>query len=274
MKKLFKNYITLFSVLALFSACTEEVEYTPAQPSEVAETEYYFNKTQPISVVLSLTDTEYVVVLERVNSENEVTLDLDVNVDDNVFNVPETVTFEAGKATAEVVISINENMEPFKEYKIEVGLPEKYINPYKEDNYSIFNAKLIKEDYAPYAKGVYAWGFMGMQYYQEVEYSEILGAYRLPSPWSTPASGYVAAGYGAENGGNVVFFLNEETGEITLENNEILSGLIHPTYGSITANYLAGMVDEEGTLLFQYKWTCSAGSFGSAIDKLQIVEIY
>ena len=93
------------------------------------------------------------------------------------------------------------------------------------------------------------------------------------APFSTPADTYVSAGYGAEQGDNVVFAINEETGEITLDNATILSGLIHPSYGSVTANFEAGAV-QDGVLLFQYKWTVAAGSFGSVVDQVQIAEIY
>ena len=275
MKKLFKNYIALFSVLALFSACTEEVDYSPVQPSAVAETEYYFNRAQSTSAVLALTDSLYAITIERENTENEVTINIDVNAVDSVFTLPDTVTFKAGEKTAEIVVAINEKMELFKNYQVEVTIPEEYINPYKEDNYSIFTMNFIKEDYVPYGKGTYTWNFLGIQYEQEIEYSEILGAYRLPSPWSTPASIYVGAGYGAEKGGNVVFWFNEEDGSITLENNSILSGLIHPSYGSVTANFQQGVGSNDNNVFqFMYKWTVSAGSFGSYVDQFELQEQY
>ena len=285
MKKLLKlNYMALFAVLALFSACTEEDDYTPAQPSAVEETKYFFNREQATSAVLPLSVSEYVVVLERAlvdSTEVEaVTLNLNVNVDKNVFTVPESVTFEAGAKTAEIVIGINENMEAFKEYALEISLPEEVINPYKMDNYSIFTLKLLKEDYAPYAKGIYNWGFTQilvkaeLEFEQEILYSEYLDTYRMVSPWSTPAETYVAWSCGAEPGENVEFQINEETGNVTLENGVILSGLIHPNYGSVYANFVSGNVDEEGNINFVYKWTVSAGSFGSAVDQLVITEIY
>lgn len=281
MKKLFKNYIALFSVLALFSACTEEVDYSPAKPSAVAETEYYFNRAQSTSAALSLTEFEYAIIIERANTENEVTLNLYANAVDSVFTIPESVTFAAGEKTAEIKVAINDKMELFKDYKIEITIPEEYTNPYKEDNYSTFTANLIKEDYVPYAKAIYSWGFTKilfglpepLAYYQEIQYSELLGYYRMVSPWTTISDVYVGAGCGVEKGGNVVFAINEETGKITLDKATILSGLIHPSYGSVTANFEAGAV-QDGVLLFQYKWTVAAGSFGSAVDQVEIAEIY
>lgn len=273
MKKLFKSYITLAVIALGFSACTEEVDYTPAQPSAVETNDYFFNREQPASVLLSPSDDSYTVTVERVNTEAEETLNITSYADENVFTIPETVTFAAGEATADVVIAIDTTMVYFQNYKVELRLDEEIVNPYKEDNNSICVVNLMKDDYMNYAKAIYTWNFLGIQYYQDIQYSEILGAYRMVAPWSTPASAYVAAGYGAEQGEDVVFFINEETGAITLQKTALLSGLIHPIYGSVTANFEIGAV-QEGVLLFQYKWTVSAGSFGSYVDQVQIVELY
>ena len=277
MKKLLNlKYMAFFAVLALFSACTEsEDDYTPAKPSAVEETEYYFNRTQPTSAVISLAASEYVVSLERINSEEEITLDLIVNAEDSVFTVPETVTFKAGESTADIVIAINNKMDIFVEYAVEISLPEEYINPWKVDNYSIFTIKLIKDDYAPFAKANYNWTFMELVYEQEILYSEYLDSYRMISPWSTPADVYTSWGYLAEPGENVEFQIDEESGKVTLLGNTVMkSGLVHPTYGSISANFLGGNLDEEGIINFEYKWTCSAGSFGTAVDQLEIIDLY
>ena len=283
MKKLLNlKYMAFFAVLALFSACTEsEDDYTPAKPSAVEETEYYFNRTQPTSAVISLAASEYVVSLERINSEEEITLDLIVNAEDSVFTVPETVTFKAGESTADIVIAINDKMDVFVEYAIEISLPEEYINPWKVDNYSIFTVKLTKDDYAPFAKAVYHWGFtnilvgIGVSFEQEILYSAYLNAYRMVSPWSTPAETYVAWGCGAEAGDNVEFEIDEETGKVTLLGKTVFkSGLIHPNYGSVSANFVDGELDEDGNINFEYKWTVSAGSFGTAVDQLEIIDLY
>ena len=274
MKKLFKNSYIALAVLALgFSSCTEECDYTPAKPSAVETNDYYFDAAQPASEVIGLADTAYVVTVERVNAAEEETIAINAVADKDIFTVPATVTFAAGETKAEVVIGLSEKMEPFKNYKFEISLPEEIVNPYKEDNNSVCIVNLMKEDYKPYAKSIYTWNFFGIQYYQEIEYSELLGKYRMIAPFSTPASAYVAAGYGAEQGGNVIFAINEETGAITLDTTSFISGLIHPSYGSVTANFEAGAV-QDGALLFQYKWTVSAGSFGSKVDKVEIVEIY
>lgn len=49
---------------------------------------------------------------------------------DNVYEVPSTVNFEAGKTEAELVVSYPK-AEIGKEYKLEVALDDTYINPFK-----------------------------------------------------------------------------------------------------------------------------------------------
>lgn len=273
MKKIFKNsFIALTAVLA-FTACTEEVDYTPAEPSKVDSTQFYFNKEQATSAVLELTATEHKIYVERVNAEAEETINLIANVDEEIFTVPQSVTFAAGETTAEIVVGITDKMEPFVEYDIEISLPEEIVNPYKQDNYSVFTAKLLKEDFKPYAKASYMWGFMELTYEQEVYYSEILQTYRIITPWVTPAPVYTSWGYGAEDGESVEFTINEDN-TLSFAKTAFKSGLYHPSYGSVIANYEKSMIDENGVFYFQYKWTVSAGSFGSAVDEMQIVELY
>lgn len=263
MKKLLKlNYMALFAVLALFSACTEEDDYTPAQPSAVEETEFFFNREQATSAVLSLSASEYVVVLERVNNEETVTLNLNVNAVDSVFTVPESVTFEAGAKTAEIIIGINENMEAFKEYAVEISLPEEVINPYKMDNYSIFTLKLLKEDYAPFALGVYSSWFFEQSWEAVLEYSPMLDLYRFKDCWVK---------------GDVTFTCNRETMEFEMAAPQFESGYMHPSYGMVTAKVLAdnnGFDAETNTFYFAYQWVVSAGSFGAGHDTFTITEVY
>lgn len=266
------------TVLALgLSSCTEECDYTPAQPSAVETNDYYFDAAQPASEVLGVSDTEYTVTVERVNAADEQTIAIYAVADEEIFTIPSTITFAAGETTADIVIGLNENMEPFKNYKFEICLPEELVNPYKEDNNSVCIVSLMKEDYVPYAMANYVWGFIGgLEHKQVIEYSAILDAYRMKAPWADPVAAdlYVNyVGYGAEDGEDVCFSINEETGEITVDPAAIKTGVYHPSYGSVTANFEKGLV-QEGVLLFQYKWTVSAGSFGSMVDQVVIEEIY
>ena len=101
------------TVLALgLSSCTEECDYTPAQPSAVETNDYYFDAAQPASEVIGLSDTEYTVTVERVNAADEQTIAIYAVADEEIFTIPSTITFAAGETTADIVIGLNENMEP------------------------------------------------------------------------------------------------------------------------------------------------------------------
>lgn len=278
MKKLFNNIFIALAVLALgFSSCTDECDYTPAKPSAVETNDYYFDAAQPASEILALTDSAYVVTVERVDATAEQTIEINAVADEDIFTIPETVTFAAGETKAEIVIALSDKMEPFKNYKFELSLPEEIVNPYKDDNNSLCIVSLMKEDYVPYAKAEYVWGFInGLSHEQEIEYSAMLNQYRMKAPWADPVAAdlYVNyVGYGAEDGQDVCFTINEETGAIVVSPASIKTGVVHPSYGSVTANFEAGVV-KEGALLFQYKWTVAAGSFGSYVDQVNINELY
>lgn len=278
MKKLFKNSLIALAVLALgISSCTEECDYTPAKPSSVETNDFYFNANQPASELLGIADTVYTVTLERANADEELTININAIANEEIFNIPATATFAAGESTTDIVIGLSEKMEPFKSYKFELSLPMELINPYKTDNNSVCIVTLMKEDYKPYAKAEYVWGFIGgLAHEQEIEYSAILNQYRMNAPWADPVAAdlYVNyVGYGAEDGEDVYFTIDETTGKIIVDPATIKTGVIHPSYGSVTANFEAGVV-RDGALLFQYKWTVSAGSFGSKVDQVNIIELY
>ena len=278
MKKLFKNSFIALAVLALgISSCTEECDYTPAKPSSVETNDFYFNTNQPASELLGLADSVYTVTLERANADEEQTININAIANEEIFNIPATATFAAGESTTDIVIGLSEKMEPFKSYKFELSLPMELINPYKTDNNSVCIVTLMKEDYKPYAKAEYVWGFIGgLAHEQEIEYSAMLNQYRMNAPWADPVAAdlYVNyVGYGAEDGEDVCFTINEETNAIVVSPASIKTGVVHPSYGSVTANFEAGVV-KDGALLFQYKWTVSAGSFGSMVDQVNIIELY
>ena len=183
MKKLFNiSYIALFAVLALFSACTESEGYTPAQPC--AETNAYrFDSKSSSNVILALEDSIYKVVLQRDSIDDDVTLPLNIKGDVDVLSAPTSVTFAAGEEEAVLEIAIAPQMQPFKNYYLEISIDEEYVNPYTADNFSVLPITFLKEDYVVKAKGIYtlpaavfgpnarAWAYL--------EYSSLLDTYRL-----------------------------------------------------------------------------------------------
>lgn len=262
MKKLLRlNYMALFAVLALFSACTEESEYTPAQPS--AETNAYrFSASSSSNVVLALSDDVYQIKVERDDVTDEVTLPLSVKGDLEIFSAPSSVTFAAGESQAVLDIAIAPEMEAFKNYYLEVSIDESYVNPYATDNFSVLPITFQKEDYAPFALGVYSSWFFEQSWNAILEYSPMLDLYRFKDCWVK---------------GDVTFTCNRETMEFEMSAAQFDTGYVHPTYGNVTAKVLGsnnGFDPETNTFYFAYQFICSAGSFGANYDTYAITEVY
>lgn len=260
MNKIFK--LALCSVLALnFAACTEEVDYTPGEQSNVADTQVYFLASNPAAPVMAKEDTQFTVLVGRADNSTAQSFPLIVtNPNEDIFTVPTTIDFAAGESEKELVIQANSNMELFQEYYLKLEIPEEFVNPYKEsENHPIIVMNVLKEDYVPYATGTYTAGFFGNQSWEQLmEYSPILDKYRFPDLWAT--------GYDVE-------FAWDGT-NIKCSTSAVQSGYVHPTYGMCSATAEATLYrPETKAFLFQYKWTVSAGSFGSYVDQFVLEEL-
>lgn len=263
MNKIFKfGYIALLSVLALnFTACTEEVEYTPAEVSPVAETQVYFMASNSAAPILQKADTQFSVLVGRVNGGSAQSVPLKVtNPNADVFVVPETIEFAAGETEKELVIQATDKMELAKSYYLKLEIPEEFVNPYAEqENHPIIVMNVLKEDYEPYAVGTYTAGFFSNQSWEQVmEYSPALDMYRFPDLWA--------------NGYDIEFTWDGTT--IKCAKATVQTGYVHPTYGMVSATSEATLYREAtNAFLFQYKWTVSAGSFGSFVDMFVVEEL-
>ena len=260
MNKIFK--LALCSVLALnFTACTEEVDYTPAQPSEVADTQVYFLASNSAAPIMQKADTQFTVLVGRANNGSAQSVPLKVtNPNPDIFTVPATIEFAAGEAEKELVIQTSEKMELAKSYYLKLEIPEEFVNPYKEqENHPILVMNVLKEDYEPYAVGTYTSGFFSNQSWtQLMEYSPALDMYRFPDLWA--------------NGYDVEF--KWDGAKITCAKTTVQSGYVHSTYGMCSATVEATAYREaQNAFLFQYKWTVSAGSFGSYVDQFILEEL-
>lgn len=259
MNKIFKLALSAFVALS-FTACTEEVDYTPATPSNVND-QVYFLASNSAAPVMQKADTQFTVLVGRDNSSAAQSVPLKVtNPNADIFTVPETIEFAAGEAEKELVITTSEKMELAKSYYLKLEIPEEFVNPYNaQDNHPILVMNVLKEDYEPYAVGTYTAGFFSNQSWEQVmEYSPALDMYRFPDLW--------ANGYDVE-------FKWDGT-KITCAKTTVQSGYVHPTYGmcSATAEATAYRA-ESNAFLFQYKWTVSAGSFGSYVDQFILEEL-
>lgn len=259
MNKIFK--LALCSVLALnFTACTEEVDYTPGEQSQVTD-QVYFMASNSAAPVMQKEDTQFTVVVGRDNSSAAQSIPLKiVNPNPEAFTIPATVEFAAGEAEKELVIQTTDKMELAKSYYLKLEIPEEFVNPYKEqENHPILVMNVIKEDYEPYATGTYTCNFFGGSWPQDMEYSPALDMYRFPNLY---VDGY-----------HFVFAWDGET--IKSAKSKVESGYVHSAYGMCSITTEATAYDaEQNAFLFQFKWTIPDGrTFGSFVSQFVLEEL-
>lgn len=270
MKNLKYKFGVLMSFLAIaaLSSCTEEVEYTPAEPAAVETSEYYFTQDTETGLVIGQSDKVIVAEVNRVNTEGEETLDLIVtNPTSEYFTIPSSVTFADGEATAQIVVEVSDSLPLFENFQFSIQIPEKFVNPYiAENNNPTLHYVVQRDDYLPYAAGVYYSYWWEQEYEMVLEYSEVLGLFRFKN-------------FCLMDGYHVTFKFNPETNEIVMTSAAYPSGYVHSAYGMVTAEvYNKGTLNsfDPETMLFKfaYKWTVAAGSFGAGYDYFSVTEIY
>lgn len=254
-----------FLAIATITSCSEEVEYTPASPAAVETSEYYFTSGTETAITIGTDDKTIVAEINRANTEGEATIDLIVaNPNEKLFTIPTSVKFADGEATAEVVIEVSDDLEFFKDYQFSLQIAEKYTNPYiAENNNPKLHFTVQRDDYTPFAIGMYNSWFWEEEWEAVLQYSPSLDLYRFKGCW----------GYGYD----VTLKLDPETLEFEMTADAFASGYVHPSYGMVTAEvYNKGAANyfdpETETFFFAYKWTVSAGSFGTGYDSFTVTE--
>ena len=139
MKKLFKSYIAL-AVLALgFSACTEEVEYTPAEAPTNAQV--YFSNTNGAQIDLAQDAKSFDIAVSRVVAGDAASIDVTVTADEaanEIFEFPATVEFADSAATATYTVTVKEGVTlEYDAYNtITLAFDEALTTPYGNGSYT------------------------------------------------------------------------------------------------------------------------------------------
>lgn len=264
MKTFYRILGLSLAAVALFASCAKENHsYEPGKPANSAKHDVYFAKSNAASVALSPDAKSFTVVLER-STDNldaiEVPVESWVSAE-GLINVPSKVSFASGETTAELEVEVLDGLEMFTNYQANIKLAEEYTNPYLDNtNYPQYGFIFYKEDYEVIGVGKYLDNaFIQDSWDQPIEYSEILGQYRLSDVW-TPGSGFT-------------FKWDGESSKVTLPSAGIYTGLYHPSYGYITATPVAAQTAyfaKYNAIQFVFNWTVSAGSFGSKSNILYL----
>ena len=140
MKKLFKNSYIALAVLALgFSACTEEVEYNPAEVPATAQV--YFSNTNGAQIDLAKEARSFDIAVSRAVAGAAASIDVNVVADslaNTVFDFPATVEFADSASTAVYTVNVKEGVElEFEVYhNITLSFDESLATPYGNSTYA------------------------------------------------------------------------------------------------------------------------------------------
>ncbi len=181
MKKL--NILAALSfVLMILVSCSEEITREPSPEFNPSSNKVYFPKQE--SKVIVAIDAETIdVQIARKVVKDALTLDLKYsNTYADFFKGPETVTFAAGDSIETIQITLGE-IELMKEYLFSISISDvNQTDPYAvSDVYPVIALNVMKEDFMPFAKGIYTDLFWNTVSAQEkvLEYSSSLEVYRM-----------------------------------------------------------------------------------------------
>ncbi|MBQ8657334.1 MAG: hypothetical protein IJ527_09855 [Prevotella sp.] len=115
MKNIFKYSLTLLTVLLGFTACSDSDDNY--QPASISGPQVFFDKDLTTTVNLTFDDTSFKVPVSRGNAAEAVTVNLTKVDEENLFNVPASVTFNAGETEAEIEIGLDPTQFEYNEFK-------------------------------------------------------------------------------------------------------------------------------------------------------------
>lgn len=142
MKKIY-SYTKTMAMAALTlltaAACDEAYEYAPDNESGSKTGQVYFAPTLPSTIELSSENSEFEIVLNRLNTEGDITIALDATQPEPaIYNVPESVTFADGVAEATIKITVNpENLEFDDMRELTINIEDTYTTPYGNSSYTV-----------------------------------------------------------------------------------------------------------------------------------------
>lgn len=132
--KMFKKYIfvALAAVLSLAACTDEDNSYVVGEQDSADKAGVYFPSINPASTELSPEDeTTVTYVVARKNKSGQITVPINVDSnDDNVFNVPSSVTFADGDSVADLKVTFP-TAAVGTTYSFTVSVPDEYVATYK-----------------------------------------------------------------------------------------------------------------------------------------------
>ena len=137
MNKIF-NYciLSLLSVLTLtLGSCTEEYDYVK---QKAKGQQVYFSNSLSSSVTITDNGAHFIVPINRIDTSEELTVNLTATDESGVLTIPSTVTFKAGESEANITIDYDPSqIEADTYYDVTLAVADAdYTTPYGDSNYS------------------------------------------------------------------------------------------------------------------------------------------
>ena len=192
MKKLFKNSFMALAVLALgFSACTEQVEYTPAEVPATAQV--YFTTENASQIDLSQDSKSFDINVARAVAGEAATVYVTVNADEaanDLFEFPAAIEFADSATTAVYTVAVKDGvtLEYEKYYDIQLALSDSVATPYGKQVHTIsVGVPAPWSEWKEYGTGTYNlsiyWGGTHSElkvYYREYLLNDIDAQFYIP----------------------------------------------------------------------------------------------
>lgn len=181
MKTINKYFLmALAGALLSFTACSDDIEREPSPVVDPNCPGAYFSADNNYALELEPEAAlEMTLTVGRTNTESAATVSVEVlSNTENVFEVPETVTFEAGEAEAPLTIKFP-NAEIGVSYSYALKFTEGSYNPYA-DQQTYVSGNIIRIKWNPIETAIYTDGIVsaiyGVEYplswYISAEYAE------------------------------------------------------------------------------------------------------
>lgn len=241
-----KNNILLLSVCSFlmlaWASCTDSVDYTPAEyiksdcskMSFTTDDEYYEFAPSSNSRKVTLTVT-------REKTDDDVVVPLVVNRnDDNVFSIPETISFSKGQSSVDFDVNFPEVVIG-QIYKFEIALPSEFVDPYSTSVLSTcgYSVQCIQWDL--YGTGNFNSSMFRSSWEQAIYKASHAELYKLPSLYA--------------EGADILVDVEGSKAQVSEQ-----LAFVDSTYGNVYVSGSGEFVDK--TLKLKLEFYCSAGSFG------------
>lgn len=160
----------LLSVMTLtLGSCTEEYEYS----AEAAKgQQVYFSNSLASSVTVTSDGAHFIVPINRINTDEELTVNIASTDESGALTIPQSVTFEAGKSEANITIDYDVNhFTADTYYQVTLSVADAdYTTPYGESSYSF--SVVLWPPYTVIGTGTFTDAYIGI-YNAPVEIRQI-----------------------------------------------------------------------------------------------------